>query len=110
MHKVYGLQSALLDVGLQAHSIYLMLPTVMQSNNLPSSGESTIYVGLDLHKNSISTCAHDHATGQVCMVTERPNYLAKMRKLVGRIRNKRGEPQCCCEASSRGYVLYSHST
>lgn len=78
----------------------------MHSNNMPNSAESTIYVGLDVHKNSISACVYDHATGQVCLEAKLPNDMAKMRKLVERIRERHGEPQCCYEASSCGYVLY----
>ena len=40
------------------------------------------------------------------METRLPNDLAKMRKLVERIRERHGEPQCCYEASSCGYVLF----
>jgi transposase len=45
-------------------------------------------------------------TGEILWQTSITNLASSLKKLVTRIRQRFGEPQCCYEASSCGFVLY----
>ena len=66
---------------------------------------TTIWVGLDVHKESISVAVFEdrHAQGRpgVCI----PNDAGQIRKLFSRLK-KEGEVHACYEAGSCGYEVY----
>ena len=69
--------------------------------------QKLIFVGLDVHRDTIAACVYDPASKRVCLEVELPSDdRAKLRKLMARIRGSFGEPRCCYEASSCGYTLY----
>ena len=78
----------------------------MQNYDRHASNGKTVIVGLDVHKDTIAACVFDPASGELCHEEQLPNEPAKIRKLIQRIRRRFGEPQCCYEASSCGFVLY----
>lgn len=67
---------------------------------------NTIVVGLDVHKDTISACVFDPATGQLCHEQTFKNESVALRRFIRRVRQRFGEPSCCYEASSCGFVLY----
>ena len=69
--------------------------------------QKSVFVGLDVHRDTIAACVYDPASKAVCLEVELPSDdRAKLRKLMARIRGSIGEPRCCYEASSCGYTLY----
>lgn len=65
-----------------------------------------VIVGLDVHKDSISACILDPASGEVCLEQRLKNQPSAIDKLMHRIRERYGEARCCYEASSCGFVLF----
>lgn len=82
----------------------------MQSYATHISTTSMLFVGLDVHKDSIAARIVDAATGEIIRETEFSNDLARMRTFIRRFRSRHGEPRCCYEASSCGFVLYRFLT
>ena len=72
----------------------------------PASSNVHVVVGFDVHKDSISACAFDCENGEVLLEQQLRNEPAAIRKLIRRIRDRFGEPCCCYEASSCGFVLF----
>ncbi len=69
--------------------------------------QKSVFVGLDVHRDTIAACAYDPASKAVCLEVELPSdNRAKLRKVMARIRGSFGEPRCYYEASSCGYTLY----
>ena len=77
-----------------------------QSNNNNTGADKTIIVGLDVHKDSIVACALDPSSGEVVLEQHLKNQPVAVAKIIKRIRARFGEPRCCYEASSCGFVLY----
>jgi transposase len=67
-----------------------------------------IFVGLDVHKDTISACVLDSSTGEILLEQQLKNQPAAVARLIKRIRSRFGEPRCCYEASSCGFVLFRH--
>ena len=77
----------------------------MSSKNANTAAACTIYLGLDVHKDSI-TMAILPATATAPIRVERvPNDLPKVRRLLARVARD-GELPACYEASGAGYVLH----
>ena len=75
------------------------------SQSTTTAVRSIIYLGMDVHKESI-TIAVLPATAKVPTRVERlPNDLAKLKRFVDRLA-KDGELRICYEASGAGYVLH----
>jgi transposase len=72
----------------------------------PAIGNVHVFVGLDVHKDSISACVYDREREEVLLEQKLRNDPAAVRKLVARIRDSFGEPRFCYEASSCGFVLF----
>jgi transposase len=71
----------------------------------PVAAPSIIYVGMDVHKDSI-TIAVLPATAKTPTRLERlPNDLPKLKRFLDRLARE-GELRCCYEASGAGYVLH----
>ncbi len=77
-----------------------------QSNNNNTGAGKTIIVGFDVHKDSIVACVFDPSTGEILLEQQLKNQPVAVVKIIKRIRARFGEPQCCYEASSCGFVLY----
>jgi transposase len=76
----------------------------MSSKSTPAAARAIIYLGLDVHKDSITIAVlPDHAPAPE-RVERIPNDLAKMRRMLARLA-ERGELRACYEASGAGYVL-----
>ncbi len=72
-----------------------------------NAGQRKIFVGLDVHRDTISVCAYDPQKHANCYALEISSHDPKrLRTVMENIRDKFGEPQCCYEASSCGYTLY----
>ncbi len=83
-----------------------MNPTI---STIPT--QKSVFVGLDVHRDTIAACVFDPASKTVCLEVELPSDdRSKLRKLMARIRGSFGEPRCCYEASSCGYTLYKTLT
>ena len=78
----------------------------MQKYTQPSTFASPLFVGMDVHKKTIAFCVYDDETGELIDERQLPNDWAKVRKYIDKVRKQHGEPQCCYEASSCGFVLY----
>jgi transposase len=66
---------------------------------------TTIWVGLDVHKESISVAVLEGTGAQGRPVVTIPNDPAQVRKLFARLK-KEGEVHACYEAGSCGYEVY----
>ena len=72
---------------------------------VPVAARSIIYLGMDVHKDSI-TVAILPATATAPTRLERlPNALPKLKKWLDRVARE-GEVHACYEASGAGYVLH----
>ncbi len=78
----------------------------MQTHPPPSTFTSPLFIGMDVHKATIAVCVYNDDTGEIIDERQLPNDLPKIRKYMDRVRKQHGEPQCCYEASSCGFVLY----
>jgi len=67
---------------------------------------TAIFVGFDVHKDTIATCVIDASTGEILLEQQLKNQPAAVAKLIKRIRRHFGEPRSCYEASSYGFVLF----
>jgi transposase len=65
-----------------------------------------IFTGFDVHKDTITACVFDTSTGEILHEQQLKNQQAAVVQLIKRIRHRFGEPHCCYEASSCGFVLY----
>ncbi len=72
----------------------------------PATRNVCVYVGFDVHKDSISACVYDREGDVVLHEQKLRNEPASVRKLIRRIRERFGEPSCCYEASSCGFILF----
>ena len=72
----------------------------------PATSNVHVIVGFDVHKDSISACAFAPGSGEVLLERTLRNEPAAIRKLVRHLREDFGEPQCCYEASSCGFILF----
>jgi transposase len=70
---------------------------------------STIYVGMDVHKDSVMVAVFEGFAAEAERVERLPNDLPKLRRLFERLA-KRGEIRSCYEASGAGYVLHREIT
>jgi transposase len=77
-----------------------------QSNNNNAGADKTIIVGFDVHKDSIVACVFDPSSGEILLEQQLKNQPVGVVKIIKRIRARFGEPRCCYEASSCGFVLY----
>lgn len=66
---------------------------------------SIIYLGLDVHKESITIAVLPADAAAPDRVDRLPNDLGKIRRYVERLA-KQGELRACYEASGAGYVLH----
>jgi transposase len=69
------------------------------------AARSIIYLGMDVHKDSITIAVLPHAAKQPTRVDRLPNDLAKLRRWLERAARE-GELRSCYEASGAGYVLH----
>lgn len=67
--------------------------------------DSTIYLGLDVHQDSITVAVLPAGAPAPTRVERLPNDLAKLRRFCERLASQ-GELRACYEASGAGYVLY----
>lgn len=72
----------------------------------PATSNVHVVVGFDVHKDSISACVYDATADEVLLEQKLKNEPASIRKLIRRIRERFGEPRCCYEASSCGFILF----
>jgi len=72
----------------------------------PVTHNVCVYVGFDVHKDSISACVYEREGDTVLHEQKLPNEPAAVRKLIRRVRERFGEPRCCYEASSCGFILF----
>lgn len=70
---------------------------------------STIYVGMDVHKDSVMVAVFEGFATDPERVERVPNDLPKLRRFFERL-SRRGEIQSCYEASGAGYVLHRQIT
>lgn len=72
---------------------------------MSQSTHSIIYLGLDVHKDSITVAVLPSSATTAERVERLPNDLAKIRRWCTRL-GTRGELRACYEASAAGYVLH----
>jgi len=77
----------------------------MSSTNRNTAAASTIYLGLDVHKDSITVAVLPATAAAPTRVERLPNDLPKLRRLCTRLARE-GELRACYEASGAGYVLH----
>ena len=65
---------------------------------------SIIYLGLDVHKESVTVAVLPEGAAKPTRIDRYPNDFAKLRKVFERIAQD-GELRACYEASGAGYVL-----
>ncbi len=71
--------------------------------------ESLIFVGMDVHQDSVTLAVFEGASKEPAIVQRLPNDLRTLRRFFDRWA-KRGEIRTCYEASGAGYVLYHELT
>lgn len=71
---------------------------------MSSVESSVIYLGLDVHKESVTIAVLPGAAAAPTRVERLPNDLAKLRRFCERLQRE-GEVRACYEASGAGYVL-----
>lgn len=74
-----------------------------------SSIVGTIYLGLDVHKDSVTIAVLPSDAIAPTRVERLPNDVAKLRRFCERLRTH-GEVRACYEASGAGYVLHRAMT
>lgn len=78
----------------------------LMKKHSPMIAKVHVVVGLDVHKDSISACTYDPDSDIILQEQKLRNDPASVRKLIRRTRERHGEPDCCYEASSCGFVLF----
>ena len=79
----------------------------MKTTQDVSAGQNKVFVGLDVHRDTIAVCAYDPDLKKTCFAAEIASHdRQRLRLMMENIRSICGEPQCCYEASSCGYTLY----
>jgi len=66
---------------------------------------STVYVGMDVHKDSVMVAVLPEQASQPIAVDRLPNDLAVLRRFFARLVRDGAQVQACYEASGAGYVL-----
>ena len=74
-----------------------------------SKSESLIFIGMDVHQDTVTLAVFEGASKEAAVVQKLPNDLRKLRRFFDRWA-KRGEIRTCYEASGAGYVLYHELT
>jgi hypothetical protein len=72
---------------------------------MSSSAVSIIYVGMDVHKDSITIAVLPTAAKNPTRLERIPNDLPKLKRFLDRLARD-GELRVCYEASGAGYVLH----
>jgi len=72
---------------------------------MSQSPHSIIYLGLDVHKDSITVAVLPSSATTPERVERLPHDLARIRRWCARL-GVRGELRACYEASAAGYVLH----
>ena len=70
-----------------------------------STAASTIYLGLDVHKESITIAVLPAGAPQPTRIDRLPNDPSRLKRYLDRCAAQ-GELRCCYEASGAGYVLH----
>jgi hypothetical protein len=73
---------------------------------MSSAAAPTIYLGLDVYKESITIAVLPTGAPAPARVDKLPNDPAKLRRYLDRLATQ-GTLRLCYEASAAGYVLYS---
>ena len=71
----------------------------------PVAARSIIYLGMDVHKDSITIAVLPHDAKAPTRLERLPNDLAKVKRLLDRLARD-GDLRSCYEASGAGYVLH----
>jgi hypothetical protein len=71
----------------------------------PTPARTSIYLGMDVHKDSITIAVLPGAAKVLTRLDKLPNELPTRTKWMDRIARD-GESQACYEASGAGYVLH----
>ena len=72
---------------------------------VPPAARSIIYLGMDVHKDSITMAVLPHGAKSPTRLARLPNDLPKLKKWLDRVAHE-GEVHACSEASGAGYVLH----
>ena len=75
------------------------------SSSVPATAPSIIYLGMDVHKDSITLAVLPAAAKAPTRVDRLPNDLARRKRYLDRVARD-GEVRSCYEASGAGYVLH----
>lgn len=76
---------------------------------MSSSSSSIIWIGMDVHKDTVMVAVYVGAAAEPEMVKQLPNDGRKLRRFFERW-SRRGEVRSCYEASGAGYVLQREIT
>ena len=74
-----------------------------------SRSESLVFVGMDVHQDTVTLAVFEGVSKDAAVVQKLPNDPRKLRRFFDRWA-ERGELRTCYEASSAGYVLYRELT
>jgi transposase len=74
-----------------------------------SSVSTIIWIGMDVHKDSVMFAVYDGDSKEPAAVDQLPNDLRKLKRFLDRW-GRRGEVRTCYEASGAGYVLHREIT
>lgn len=77
----------------------------MSSKSAPVATRSIIYLGMDVHKESITVAVLPATAKAPTRLDRRANDLPKLKKWLDRVARD-GELRVCYEASGAGYVLH----
>ena len=72
---------------------------------LSASAPTIVYLGLDVHKESVTVAVLPERAAKPTRIDRYPNDFVKLRKVFARIAQD-GEVHACYEASGAGYVLH----
>ena len=75
------------------------------SSSVPAAAPSIIYLGMDVHKDSITLAVLPAAAKAPTRLDRLPNDLARLKRYLDRVARD-GEVRSCYEASGAGYVLH----
>ena len=73
-------------------------------SSIAAPASSTIYLGLDVHKESVTVAVLPEGATAPTRLERLPNDFLKLRRFMDRLAEK-GELCACYEASGAGYVL-----